>query len=262
MINFTKMHGIGNDFIVINQMSSNFNLNEKSIRSLADRKFGIGFDQLLIVELTKNPKAEFKYRIFNADGKEVEQCGNGARCFYRYIQHHKLTQNKIVLVETKSGIIELSEKSENHISVNMGRPLFKKPNSIDDCILVSMGNPHAVMTIPKNPNWEKYILMGEKIQSKFTDGINVGFMSIVDKKNIKLKVLERGSGITLACGSGACAASAVAISKGLVVSPVRVHMDGGILHIKWDGKNSMTMSGPAQIVYEGRIDLKSLTQND
>ena len=119
MINFTKMHGIGNDFVVINQMNTDLNLNEKTIKSLADRNFGIGFDQLLIVESTKNPKAEFKYRIFNADGKEVEQCGNGARCFYRYIQHHKLTQNKIVLVETKSGIIELTETPEKNISVNI-----------------------------------------------------------------------------------------------------------------------------------------------
>lgn len=262
MINFTKMHGIGNDFVVINQMNTNFNLNEKLIKSLANRNFGIGFDQLLIVESTKNPKAEFKYRIFNADGKEVEQCGNGARCFYRYIQHHKLTQNKIVLVETKSGIIELTEKSEENISVNMGRPVLKPSGTRDDYILVSIGNPHAVMTVTKNPSWEKYITIGKKIQSKFSDGVNVGFMSIMDKKNIKLKVLERGSGLTLACGSGACAACAVAISKGLVDSPVKVHMDGGDLEIKWDGSNSMTMSGPAKIVYEGKVDLKSIADND
>ena len=262
MINFTKMHGIGNDFIVINQINTNFNLSSKTIKSLANRNFGIGFDQLLIVESTKNIKAEFKYRIFNADGKEVEQCGNGARCFYRYIQHHKLTENKTVLVETKSGIIELTETSEEHISVNMGRPVLKTSSSTDEYILVSLGNPHAVMTVNKNPNWEKYITIGKKIQSKFSDGVNVGFMLIIDKKNIKLKVLERGSGLTLACGTGACAASAVAISKGLVESPVKVHMDGGDLDIKWDGTNSMTMSGPAQIVYEGKVDLKSIANND
>lgn len=257
-IKFTKMHGIGNDFVIINQLKHQYNFNSTTIKSLSHRQFGIGFDQLLIVEKSSNSKAEFKYRIFNSDGNEVEQCGNGARCFYRYIKVKNLTKNSKVTVETKSGLITLSENLNNTISVDMGKPIFKDKIS-EEFTYVSIGNPHAVLEpLDENQKWNDAINLGKKLQSNksyFPDGVNVSFMKILDKQNIRLKVLERGSGITLACGSGACAASATAIFKGLVNSPVTVHMDGGNLIIDWNGKDSIIMSGPAEIVFEGELDL-------
>ena len=264
-IKFTKMHGIGNDFIIINQLKDQYNLNSANIKSLSHRQFGIGFDQLLIIEASSNPKAEFKYRIFNSDGNEVEQCGNGARCFYRYIKNKNLSKNSVINVETKSGLIVLSENSENLISVDMGKPIFK--DAISELFtFVSIGNPHAVLEpLNKKQKWEDAINLGKKLQTNkiyFPDGVNISFMRIIDEKNIRLKVLERGSGITLACGSGACAASATAILKGLVKTPVTVHMDGGNLIIDWDGLNSIIMSGTAEIVFEGEFDLNSIKKNE
>ncbi|MDB4040060.1 diaminopimelate epimerase [Methylophilaceae bacterium] len=257
-IPFTKMHGIGNDFIILNQLSNKYNLNSNIIRSLSHRQFGIGFDQLLIIESSSNPKAEFKYRIFNSDGNEVEQCGNGARCFYYYIRNKKLSESARITVETKSGLIVLSESSKDLISVDMGKPIFKDKIS-DLFTYVSIGNPHAVLEpLGKDEKWEGALELGKEIQANsvlFPDGINIGMMKVIDKNNLKLKVLERGSGITLACGSGACAASAVAIQKGLVKTPVTVLMDGGNLIIDWDGLNSIIMSGPAKIVFEGELNL-------
>ena len=257
-IPFTKMHGTGNDFIILDQLENLYNLNSELIRSLSHRQFGIGFDQLLIIESSLNPKAEFKYRIFNADGSEVEQCGNGARCFYRYIKNKKLSKNSKITVETKSGLIVLSEHSENLISVDMGKPIFK--DKISNLFTsVSIGNPHAVLEpLDKNQEWESAIKLGKEIQANkafFSDGVNVSFMKIINDNNLRLKVLERGSGITLACGTGACAASATAILKGTVKTPVTVHMDGGNLIIDWDGINSIILSGPAEIVFEGEFDL-------
>ncbi len=264
-IKFTKMHGIGNDFIIINQLKDQYNFNSANIKSLSHRQFGIGFDQLLIIETSSNPKAEFKYRIFNSDGNEVEQCGNGARCFYRYIKNKNLSKNSVINVETKSGLIVLSENSENLISVDMGKPIFK--NTISELFtFVSIGNPHAVLEpLNKKQKWEDAINLGKKLQANkiyFPDGVNISFMRIIDEKNIRLKVLERGSGITLACGSGACAASATAILKGLVKTPVTVHMDGGSLIIDWDGLNSIIMSGTAEIVFEGEFDLNLIKKNE
>ncbi|MDA9210769.1 diaminopimelate epimerase [Methylophilaceae bacterium] len=260
-IPFTKMHGIGNDFIILNQITNQYNLTPKIIKLLSHRQFGIGFDQLLIIESSLNPKAEFKYRIFNADGDEVEQCGNGARCFYRYIKNKNLSQNSPITVETKSGLIILSEYLENLISVDMGKPIFKEKIS-DLFTSVSIGNPHAVLEpLEKDEEWGEALKLCKEIQannSLFPNGVNVGMMKVIDKNNLQLKVLERGSGITLACGSGACAASVTAILKGLVNSPVTVHMDGGNLIIDWDGLNSITMSGPAEIVFEGEFDLSSI----
>ena len=260
-IQFTKMHGIGNDFIIINQLKNQYNLNSEMIKLLSHRQFGIGFDQLLIIEASSNPKAEFKYRIFNADGNEVEQCGNGARCFYRYIQNNNISANSKITVETKSGLIVLSEPSKNLISVDMGKPMFQEKIS-ELFTYVSIGNPHAVLEpLGQDEKWEGAIELGKKIQDNnvlFPNGVNVGIMKIMDKNNLKLKVLERGSGITLACGSGACAATVTAILKGLVKTPVKVHMDGGNLIIDWDGLNSIIMSGPATIVFEGEFDLSSI----
>ncbi|MDC6484796.1 diaminopimelate epimerase [Methylophilaceae bacterium] len=258
---FTKMHGIGNDFIILNQLETQYKLNSKMISSLSHRQFGIGFDQLLIIESSSNPKADFKYRIFNADGNEVEQCGNGARCFYYFIKNKNLSTKSKITVETKSGLIVLSEGSENLISVDMGKPIFRDKIS-DLFTYVSIGNPHAVLEpLNKDQNWDDAINLGKKIQANkvdFPDGVNVGFMKIIDKNNLELKVLERGSGLTLACGSGACAAAAMAILRKLVISPVKVHMDGGILIIEWDSLNTIIMSGPAEIVFEGEFDLSLL----
>jgi len=260
-IPFTKMHGIGNDFIILNQLENQYNLNSELIRSLSHRQYGIGFDQLLIVESSLNPKAEFKYRIFNADGNEVEQCGNGARCFYRFIKNKALSKKLQLIVETKLGLIKLSERSESLISVDMGKPIFNKKIS-NLFTSISIGNPHAVLKpLDKNQEWEGAIKLAKEIQANkafFPNGVNVGFMKIIDNNNLRLKVLERGSGITLACGTGACAAAATAISKKMVKTPVTVHMDGGNLIIDWDGSNSITLSGTANIVFEGEFDLSSI----
>ena len=257
-IRFTKMHGIGNDFIVIDQLKTQYNLSPKEISLLSHRQFGIGFDQLLIIEASSNPEAEFRYRIFNADGDEVEQCGNGARCFYHYIKKKNLSKHTQISVETKSGLIVLSKKNEDLISVDMGKPVFKK-NISDLFTFVSTGNPHAVLNpMNKSDKWADAIKYAKELQNNttlFPKGVNVGLMKIIDKNNLRLKVLERGSGLTLACGSGACAATAVAIQKKLVNTPVIVNMDGGDLIIDWDGLNSIIMSGPAKIVFEGEFDL-------
>ena len=264
-IPFTKMHGIGNDFIIIDQLENQYHLNSEIIKSLSHRQFGIGFDQLLIIESSLNPEAEFRYRIFNADGNEVEQCGNGARCFYRYIKNKNISDSSKITVETKSGLIVLSEPTKNLISVDMGKPVFQ--DKISELFTsVSIGNPHAVLEpLDNNEQWEGAIEVSKKIQTNnvlFPNGVNVGIMKIIDENNLKLKVLERGSGITLACGSGACAASVTAILKGLVKTPVTVHMDGGNLIIDWDGLNSIIMSGPAKIVFEGEFDLSLIKKNE
>ena len=262
-IPFTKMHGIGNDFIIIDQLKNQYRLNSDIIKSLSHRQFGIGFDQLLIIESSLNTEAEFRYRIFNADGNEVEQCGNGARCFYRYIKNKNISANSEITVETKSGLIVLSESTKNLISVDMGKPVFQDKIS-ELFTYVSIGNPHAVLEpLGRDEEWEEAIELSKKIQDNnilFPNGVNVGIMKIMDKNNLKLKVLERGSGITLACGSGACAATVTAILKGLVKTPVKVHMDGGKLIIDWDGLNSIIMSGPAKIVFEGEFDLSLIKE--
>jgi len=254
------MHGIGNDFVVIDQLKEQYNLNTKEISLLSHRQFGIGFDQLLIIESSSNPKAEFKYRIFNSDGDEVEQCGNGARCFYHYIKEKNLSKHTNITVETKSGLIVLSTNNNDLISVDMGKPLFKKTNS-KLFTFISVGNPHAVLhPLGVDDKWDDAVKYAKEIQTNkalFPKGVNVGFMKIINENNLRLKVLERGSGLTLACGSGACAATAVAIQKKLVKTPVTVHMDGGSLIIDWDGSNSIIMSGPAKIVYEGEFDSRS-----
>jgi diaminopimelate epimerase len=259
-IRFTKMHGVGNDFIVIDQLKNQYNLNASEISLLSHRQFGIGFDQLLIIEASSNPKAEFKYRIFNSDGTEVEQCGNGARCFYHYIKEKNLSKHTQITVETKAGLIVLSKKNKDLISADMGKPFFEKTIS-KLFTFISIGNPHVVLhPLGMDDKWDDAINYAKEIQADkvlFPQGVNVGLMKIINENNLRLKVLERGSGLTLACGSGACAATAVAIQEKLVKTPVTVHMDGGSLLIDWDGSNSIIMSGPAEIVYEGEFDLDS-----
>ena len=257
---FTKMQGTGNDFIVIDQRDKKFNLSKSLIRKLSDRYYGIGFDQLLIIEKSDSHDADFKYRIFNADGGEVEQCGNGARCFFKYIKNYRLSDNLTIKVETLSGIISLSENSEGLVKVDMGMPdIIKIINRHEvnyDHVLI--GNPHAVINLADNNiSEENYQDVALDIQGTWEDGINVGFMSIIDKNSIQLKVFERGSGFTMACGSGACAAAAVAISKNKLKTPITVNMDGGVVQIDWDMKNTMTLSGSAEISFEGEVNLNA-----
>jgi len=272
-IPFTKMHGIGNDFIIINQIDVDYHLSKKIIRQLANRRTGVGFDQMLIIEKSSLEHADFKYRIFNADGSEVAQCGNGARCFFRFIHYHGLSAKKNIVVETKAGILALFDKDNGMIGVDMGEPIFNhekipyQQNSQNDLNLlfnnqkyifdvISMGNPHAVIKVDDFDSINiTEISKNLQTSNAFPESVNVGFLKIKNKKQIRLKVYERGSGLTLACGSGACAAAVIAIQNDWVDNPVKVVMDGGELEIFWKNKHSVVMVGPAQIVYEGLIEL-------
>jgi diaminopimelate epimerase len=272
-IPFTKMHGIGNDFIIINQIDVDYHLSKKIIHQLANRRTGIGFDQMLIIEKSSLEHADFKYRIFNADGSEVAQCGNGARCFFRFIHYHGLSAKKNIVVETKAGILALFDKDNGMIGVDMGEPIFNhekipyQQNSQNDLNLlfnnqkyifdvISMGNPHAVIKVNDFDSINiTEISKNLQTSNAFPESVNVGFLKIKNKKEIRLKVYERGSGLTLACGSGACAAAVIAIQNDWVDNPVKVVMDGGELEIFWKNKQSVVMVGPAQIVYEGLIEL-------
>ena len=272
LIPFTKMQGTGNDFIILNQLDVDYGLSKEVIEKLANRQYGIGFDQLLIIENSSNPKAEFKYRIFNADGNEVEQCGNGARCFFQYIIDKKLSTNSSIVVETKSGLITLKYNANKLVEVNMGEPIFnyedipfipnneklriKIDGTLVDINVISMGNPHAVIKID-NFNQCDIKEISESLQSspQFPRSVNVGFLNTIDKNTIRLKVYERGSGLTLACGTGACAAAVIAISQKWVANPVCVEMDGGRLTINWHDQKDVILIGPAQIVFEGEINL-------
>jgi diaminopimelate epimerase len=272
LIPFTKMQGTGNDFIILNQLDVDYGLSKEVIQKLASRHYGIGFDQLLIIENSSNPKAEFKYRIFNADGNEVEQCGNGARCFFQYIVDKKLSTNSSIVVETESGLITLKYNANKFVEVNMGEPIFnyedipfiskneKLKIKIDDALIdinvVSMGNPHAVIKIDDFNKCDiKEISESLQNSSQFPKSVNVGFLKTIDKNTIRLKVYERGSGLTLACGTGACAAAVIAISQKWVANPVCVEMDGGRLTINWYDQKDVILIGPAQIVFEGEINL-------
>jgi len=272
LIPFTKMQGTGNDFIILNQLDVDYHLSKEVIEKLASRQYGIGFDQLLIIENSSNPKAEFKYRIFNADGNEVEQCGNGARCFFQYIVDKKLSTNSSIVVETKSGLITLKYNPKKLVEVNMGEPIFNDEDipfisnnkklkiKIDDTLVdinvISMGNPHAVIKIDDFNQCDiKQISESLQNSPQFPKSVNVGFLKTIDKNTIRLKVYERGSGLTLACGTGACAAAVIAIGQKWVTNPVCVEMDGGQLIINWHDQKDVILMGPAQIVFEGEINL-------
>lgn len=276
-LKFTKMHGLGNDFIVIDAISQPVSLDfldSATIRRLADRHFGIGFDQLLIVEKAREG-GDFRYRIFNADGGEVEQCGNGARCFARFVRDRNLTDNNTIRVETARGIITPTIEDSGEISVNMGIPRFDPaqipfiakaraityPLNISDSKIeisaVSMGNPHAVRIVP-DVDKAPVTSDGPIIESHpfFPEKVNAGFMQIIDRTHIRLRVFERGTGETLACGTGACAAVVSGIIRGVLDSEVQVAMRGGNLRIRWEGENQpVWMTGPAVTVFEGTIDL-------
>ncbi|MES2500461.1 MAG: diaminopimelate epimerase [Pseudomonadota bacterium] len=274
-LKFTKMQGAGNDFVVIDGYSEIITLNASQIKKIANRYFGVGCDQLLMVEKTALVDVDFKYRIFNADGGEVEQCGNGARCFARYVFEKGLTQKNDIAVETASGVIVLQLQLDQQVTVNMGAPIFEPeripfaaPNRQLQYSLplasetltisaVSMGNPHAV-TLVDNVQHANVAQLGPQIESHrhFPQRVNAGFMQIVNVHEINLRVYERGSGETLSCGTGACAAAVSGIQLGLLQSPVLVNTRGGKLSIAWEGDNqAVMMTGPAEFVFEGQIEV-------
>ena len=272
---FTKMQGAGNDFVVVDSYSSPVSLAPAQIRTIANRYFGVGCDQLLIVEKTTTPNVDFRYRIFNADGGEVEQCGNGARCFVRFVTEKGLTKKREIAVETRCGVITLMRRDDNQVTVNMGAPIFE-PAKIPfiaehrektyalqlskqaiTISAVSMGNPHAV-TLVEDIESANVAELGPQIEShaSFPQRVNAGFMQVVNAHEIKLRVYERGSGETLSCGTGACAAVVSGIQLGLLQSPVLVHTRGGKLNIEWqDEVQPVLMTGPAEIVFEGEIQI-------
>lgn len=274
-LEFTKMHGLGNDFMVINQITQDVHLNNEQIQRLADRRTGVGFDQLLVVSPPMSPDVDFRYRIFNADGQEVEQCGNGARCFARFVYDKGLTHKNVIPVETQCGQIELQLRPDGQVTVNMGQPMFE-PEAIplqaaqrqaqyqfcvDDQVIdlhsVSMGNPHGVIFVP-DVLQAPVDSLGPKLErhSRFPKRANIGFCQVVSRQRLKLRVFERGVGETKACGTGACAAAVLANSANLVDAAVSVELPGGKLHIEWPGEgHPVLMTGPATTVYDGILDL-------
>ena len=275
LLRFTKMHGLGNDFMVIDLVTQNAHIQPKQVRQWSDRHTGIGFDQLLLVEPPQQPDVDFCYRIFNADGSEVEQCGNGARCFARFVLDKRLTTKRHIRVETRSGIIELNVRRDGQICVDMGAPRFNPPEipfkaeaeaisytlEIDAQILtlaaVSMGNPHAVLAVDDLQTAPVHQL-GPIVEHhpRFPQRVNVGFLQVLDRHKARLRVWERGAGETQACGTGACAAAVSAIRQGWMDSPVQIDLPGGSLTIEWAGPgHSVMMTGPAVRVFEGQIRL-------
>jgi diaminopimelate epimerase len=275
MINFTKMHGLGNDFVVIDAINQQIQLTPQQIIGLSDRHFGIGFDQLLLVEKPVSQNADFKYRIFNADGGEVSQCGNGARCFARFVRDKGLSDKNEICVDTDSGQLVLIFDEDQQITVNMGVPKHHPveiPLTVDQELLhykitvdfvehafgaVSMGNPHAVLQIPDVKTAPVFEL-GRLLECHpfFPERANIGFMQVIDRKRIKLRVYERGAAETLACGSGACAAVVIGIEQNRLDHDVYVELPGGELKISWSGRETpVYMTGPAISVFEGTIQL-------
>ena len=269
-LNFTKMHGLGNDFIVINGIDNSFNKHLINIPKLANRHTGIGFDQLLIVESSWRTNIDFKYRIFNADGQEVQQCGNGARCFALYVFEKGLSDKRILNVETLNGVIELIINDDSSVIVNMGEPEFtpsKIPANFDnqhkkylingiEIGVLSMGNPHAVILTNNIENLE-IEMTAKDIQNSgyFPEGVNVGFMEINTPNNISLRVYERGVGETRACGTGACAAVVFGVENDLLENTVCVSLPGGDLNINYKKGSDVLMTGPAEFVFEGSIEI-------
>ena len=272
---FSKMHGLGNDFMVIDGGTQSVFLTDELIRKLADRHRGVGFDQLLLVEAPYDPDLDFHYRIFNADGSEVSQCGNGARCFARFVSLKGLTNKQDIKVSTANGKMVLSLQEDGQVRVNMGKPIWepaKVPfiaNKFEKnyllrtelqtaiCGVVSMGNPHAVLQV-ENVQTAPVNELGPLLENheRFPERANIGFMQVVNRHHIKLRVFERGAGETQACGSGACAAAAVGIMQGALDSPVRVDLPGGTLMIEWQGEGSpLYMTGDAEHVYDGFLKL-------
>jgi len=274
-LEFTKMHGLGNDFIVIDAINQKVDLDASLVRRLADRRHGIGCDQLLLVEASSRPDSQFRYRIFNANGGEVEQCGNGARCFARFVRARGLTEATRIPVETTAGRIELIIDDDDNVTVDMGAPRLEPAEipfeatvqapryaiSVNGETLeigaVSMGNPHAVLEVP-HAETAPVARLGPALEAhpRFPNHVNVGFMEIVDRNRIRLRVFERGAGETLACGSGACAAVVAGRVQGLLDDTVTTELRGGDLVVSWRGDNHpVLMTGPATFVFEGKIEL-------
>lgn len=266
-ISFTKMHGLGNDFVIINALINPLESRHLPIRQLADRHLGIGFDQLLVIEPSSH--ADFFCRIYNADGSEAEQCGNGLRCIARYIHEEKLITRREFHLETKAGIYPLEIKDYEHIRVSMGAPEIKNNlvelhindelNTLPVSVL-SVGNPHAIIKV-KSLDLIQAGKLGPEISalSYFSDGANVGFMQIINPGHIRLRTYERGAGETFACGSNACAAAVAGIANGWLSHRVNVEFRHGSLEIEWEGNNNpIHMTGPASRVYSGKIELNSL----
>ena len=270
---FSKMHGLGNDFMVVDCITQNVFFSQDLIRRLADRHTGVGFDQLLVVEAPYDPETDFHYRIFNADGSEVEQCGNGARCFARFVRLKGLTNKYSISVSTKKGKMILNIEDDGEVTVNMGVPEFE-PNKIpfkakqkektyimragDNtlfCGAVSMGNPHVV-TVVDDVDTAEVETLGPLLESheRFPERVNAGFMQVMSRDHIRLRVYERGAGETQACGSGACAAVAVGVLQGLLDENVKVSLPGGELRIAWQGPGKpLFMTGPTTHVFDGQL---------
>ena len=260
---FTKMQGAGNDFVVLDFTSRTFDLGREQLRRLADRHLGVGCDQILVVEPARRAEADFRYRIFNADGGEVEQCGNGARCFVKFVHGRGLTAKREIVVETLGGIIRPRLEPDGEVSVDMGPPRIEGSEALDvegariEVAILSMGNPHAVQVVD-DVGRAPVTTQGPRIErhARFAQGVNAGYFQVLDRHRIALRVWERGAGETLACGTGACAAAVMAIARGLADSPVRVETRGGALTVSWDGgDNPVWMKGPAQTVFEGTIEM-------
>jgi diaminopimelate epimerase len=274
-LQFAKMQGLGNDFVVLNGFRQHINLSPEQIRRIADRHFGIGCDQLLLVEKPTTADTDFRYRIFNADGGEVEQCGNGARCFVRFVHDQGLTQKPEIRVETAKGIILPRLEADGMVTVNMGLPEFE-PSEIPfiaekraltyvldigmdsiEISALSMGNPHAVQIV-NDVDYASVAQQGSLIEhhARFPQRVNAGFMQIIDRDRIKLRVFERGAGETLSCGTGACAAVVTGIMRGFLGEKVTVTTRGGDLVIRWQGEGApVLMTGPAVVVFKGEIQI-------
>lgn len=275
LLHFTKMHGLGNDFVVVDLVTQRARFDEDRIRALADRHLGVGFDQLLVVEPPRDPDMDFRYRIYNADGSEVENCGNGARCFARFVCDQRLTHKREIRVETQGGPLTLAIEDDGRVRVDMGAPRFAPADVPFDAAedrplhelevdgetlrvgVVSMGNPHAVLRVD-DVDSTPVARLGAAIEAhpRFPRRVNAGFMQVVSQHAIRLRVFERGVGETLACGTGACAAVASGIRQGLLESPVEVDLPGGRLTLEWAGDNApLYMTGPAVRVFDGRVPL-------
>ena len=289
LLQFSKMHGLGKDFMVVDAVSQNVFLTKEQIKQLADRNFGIGFDQLLMVEPPYDPDLDFHYRIFNADGSEVEQCGNGARCFVRYVRDKQLTQRNPVRVKVKKGELSLNMNADGRVTVDMGPPVFVNPEvpfdanglvaqsmgnferwpvelpEVGEVLMstLSMGNPHAVLLVG-DVDTAPVLQWGPVIENhvRFPARVNVGFLQVVSRNEVRLRVFERGAGETLACGTGACAAVVAGVRLGLLDAQVDVHTHGGVLTIEWqDSPNHdepVFLTGPATTVFEGEIEVPDL----
>ncbi|MBI3562368.1 MAG: diaminopimelate epimerase [Gammaproteobacteria bacterium] len=272
---FTKMHGLGNDFVVFDGVRQRVELSAPQLRFLADRHFGIGCDQILLIEPSVQPNVDFRYRIFNADGGEVEQCGNGARCFARFVRDHGLSTKDLLTVQTNSGLIQLQLQPDGQVSVNMGIPEFtpaKIPFTAEQAAIdyplewegqtyrvgvVSLGNPHLLLRV-ENIDTAPVQSLGAALERhpRFPKRVNVGFMQVLTPQTFKLRVFERGVGETLACGSGACAAMVIGHRWKLFDPCVHAQLRGGTLIIRWSGPDTeVVMTGPAQTVFEGSLEL-------